>query len=229
MKVELIARPSFVGEDTDEGLRCRDDQLTGTDGEKVAEFAGRVCYESWGKGRDSDAFAANILDHFHPNVLYHSVFVMSISGISRNLSHELVRHHVGFSPSQRSTRYVDERNTRVIDHPVIGADRSLMSDAWDEDYGRFAESFRALYARTVDELIAQGHDRKTARGAAARYLPNGIETRLVWSGNAAAFLSMIPRRSTPKVVDEEFRLLAKAMLDILKEEMPRYFAHLEVP
>jgi thymidylate synthase ThyX len=43
---------------------------------------------------------------------------MWITGVSRNLSHELVRHHVGFSPSQRSTRYVDERDSAVVDHPV---------------------------------------------------------------------------------------------------------------
>jgi thymidylate synthase ThyX len=149
---------------------------------------------------------------------------MWITGVSRNLSHELVRHHVGFSPSQRSTRYVDERDSAVVDHPEVG----WMSAQWNEKQRAFEQAWRALYACTVDELIEDGYPRKTAQGAAARYLPNGIETRLTWSGNAAAFLSMIQRRGKADVVDAEFVELVGEMLKIMKVEMPVYFKHVEV-
>lgn len=227
MKVQLIARPQFVGVDTDEFKRCRPDQMQGTDGEKIAEFAGRGCYDSYGKGRPSDEFAANIIEHFHPNVMYHSTYVMWITGVSRNLSHELVRHHVGFSPSQRSTRYVDERASQVIHHPDLGP----LDQLPDELRAKIAEADRAwreAYGATIEYMVAMGYDKKTSQGAAARYLPNGIETRLTWSGNAAAFMSMIQRRRVPKVVDTEFRLLSMEMLKIMKQEMPQYFAHMEV-
>ena len=224
MKVTLIARPEYVGYNTASFDRARGDQMQGTGGEKIAEHAGRTCYDSFGRGRDSAGFAANIIDHKHVNVLYHSVYVMEILDVSRNLSHELVRHHVGFSPSQRSTRYCDERYSYVIDHPEIarrirGGQSSL---AWVEAYSAFHEAWRSLYSRTVEELTDDGCERKTAQGAAARYLPNGIATNLVWSGNIAAFKSMIERRSEP-VVDEEFRLLVGEMLKIMRAEAPRYF------
>lgn len=227
MKVELIARPSYVGSATEQASRARADQMVGTDGEVIAEFAGRGCYDSYGKGRDSDAFATNIREHGHVNVLYHSHFVFAISDVSRNLTHELVRHHVGFAPSMRSTRYVDERESRVVHHPDLGSVDDLPSYLRSK-MSRFDSAWRDLYAEVVEHMMANGHDRKTAQGAAARYLPSGIETFLTWSGNAAAFLSMIERRKTPKVVDTEFRLLAKEMLRHLQAEMPRYFGHVEV-
>jgi thymidylate synthase (FAD) len=233
MKVTLIARPSFVGENTEEyqrALASGKGQFVGTDGEKLAEFAGRGCYDSYGKGRDSEAFHANILDQFHPNVLYHSVYSMWIEGVSRNLSHELIRHHVGFSPSQRSTRYVDEGNGKVVDHPAIREALSSLEAEKRADFldarAAFDVAWRRLYRETIKMLEEVECDRKTAQGAAARYAPNGIETRLTWTGNAAAFLSMIQRRSLKNVVDAEFCLLSAEMLKIMKIEMPRYFAHL---
>jgi len=223
VKVQLIARPQFIGTDTDEYKRCRPDQMQGTDGERLAEFAGRGCYDSYGRGRSSDAFAANIIEHFHPNVMYHSNYAMWITRVSRNLTHELVRHHVGFSPSMRSSRFVDERDSDVIHHPDLHADEALSAKL-----AKFDEAWREAYVATVEHMVSSGHDKKTAQGAAARYLPNGIETRLTWSGNAAAFMSMVQRRRTPKVVDSEFRALSMKMLEIMKQEMPSYFAHLEV-
>jgi thymidylate synthase (FAD) len=220
ISVRLVARPSFVGDDIEEFRRCRSDQMQGTEGEKIAEFAGRGCYDSFGRGRNSDDFHANILEHYHPNVLYHSHFVLWITGVTRNLSHELVRHHVGFSPSQRSTRYVSEAESRVMMHP----DLSDLSPELHEKLTKFDMAWRDAYKGVVEHMVAKGHDRKTAQGAAARILPNGIETRLTWSGNAAAFLQMFPRRDA-EAADKEFRILVTKMWQVIKPEMPRYFSH----
>lgn len=218
VQVRLVARPSFVGEDIEEFRRCRSDQMQGSEGEKIAEFAGRGCYDSFGRGRSSDDFHANILEHYHPNVLYHSHFVLWITGVTRNLSHELVRHHVGFSPSQRSTRYVNEVESKVLMHPDLD---DLTPDLL-EKLVAFDTAWRDAYKGVVDHMVTKGHDRKTAQGAAARILPNGIETRLTWSGNAAAFLQMFPRRDA-EVVDKEFRILVAKMWQVIRPEMPRYF------
>jgi thymidylate synthase (FAD) len=221
MKVQLIARSSFLG-GTDFSDRARDDQLRGTDLEQIAEYAGRVCYDSMGKGRNSEDFAANILEHNHPNVLYHSWVSFHIEGVSRNLTHELVRHHVGFSPSMRSTRFCDEGGSSFVTPLAV---KVLLEE--DEDFDKadaeYHRVWRAQYRRVVQKMLMKGHDKKTAHGAAARYLPNGIATQLAWSGNLAAFRSMIERRSVPGVVDAEFCQLSAAMLSILKVEAPAYF------
>jgi thymidylate synthase (FAD) len=223
-KVTLIARPSFLG--ASECERCRGDQLLGTDGEKLAEFAGRLCYDSFGKGRSSEEFHANIIDHGHVNVLYHAHYSMLIQDVSRNLTHELIRHHVGFSPSQRSTRYCDESDSDVVDHPEVkkAIAKTPGGGALYEAVTTLDKTWRRTYAIVVHELMSCGSDKKTAHGAAARYLPNGIATELVWTGNAQAFRSLIERRSIPDIVDAEFVELAEKMREIMAEEMPLYFA-----
>lgn len=229
MRVTLIAETKLTLEfyKLEQVKRARPDQLCGTDSEVLAEFAGRVCYDSFGVGRDSDGFAANIVEHGHFNVLYHPHYSMFIEGVSRNLSHELVRHHVGFSPSQRSTRYCDESLSPTVNHPAV---QRLNGEAGQKVASALEECENAnlqAYTIIVDVLTKQGCDRKTAQGAAARVLPNGIETELVWSGNLYAFMSMLERR-TESVADEEFRLLGVEMLRKLTAKAPRYFSPLAI-
>lgn len=228
MRVTVIAEtkltPEFYG--LEQVKRARPDQLCGTDSEVLAEFAGRVCYDSFGVGRDSDGFAANIVEHGHFNVLYHPWYSLFIEGVSRNLSHELVRHHVGFSPSQRSTRYCDESESPVVHHPQVQA-IDAKSVGVKRRIEEFEAAMRLAYNAVVDTLTEQGCDRKTAQGAAARILPNGIETELVWSGNLYAFMSMLERR-TALVADEEFRLLGVEMLRKITAKAPRYFRPLAI-
>lgn len=229
MRVTLIAETKLTPEfyELEQVKRARQDQLCGTDGEVLAEFAGRVCYDSFGVGRDSDGFAANIVEHGHFNVLYHPHYSLFIEGVSRNLSHELVRHHVGFSPSQRSTRYCDESLSPTVNHPAVqrlsGEAGQKVANALDECENA---NFQA-YTIIVDTLTEQGCDRKTAQGAAARVLPHGLETELVWSGNLYAFMSMLERR-TALVADEEFRLLGVEMLRKITAKAPRYFKPLAI-
>jgi thymidylate synthase (FAD) len=228
VRVTVIAETKLTPEfyELEQVKRARPDQLCGTDSEVLAEFAGRVCYDSFGVGRDSDGFAANIVEHGHFNVLYHPHYSMFIEGVSRNLSHELVRHHVGFSPSQRSTRYCDESESPVVHHPQVQAiDAKYVGVKRRID--EFETAMRLAYNAVVDTLTEQGCDRKTAQGAAARILPNGIETVLVWSGNLYAFMSMLERR-TALVADEEFRLLGVEMLREITAKAPRYFRPLAI-
>jgi thymidylate synthase (FAD) len=215
MTLTLIARPQFI--DNPRFAR-RDDQLQGPDCEKLCEVAGRICYDSFGRGRPSDAYHVNILDANHGSVLEHAQFSFLIGNVSRNLSHELVRHRVGIAISQRSTRYVDEGDFQFVSHP-------LDVDASAEDKAS-VESARAAYNRTVKRMVARGHDRKTARGAAARYLPHGIATELIWSANIRALRHVITMRGA-KGVDREIQILAERLIEIMMIESPAYFADLE--
>lgn len=102
-RVTLIARQEFL---PPAHIRWRSDSTVA--GEALAEFAGRLCYLSFGEdaglegghrtipGRTTnEAYLANILRTKHGSVLEHAVWSFLIEGVSRSLTHELVRHRAG--------------------------------------------------------------------------------------------------------------------------------------
>src|SRR4030095_15292996 len=97
-------------------------------GEALAEFAGRACDQSWKKPNPATAtnagYLRHILDVGHLSVLEHGTVSLYVTGVSRSLTHELVRHR-HFSYSQLSQRYVPERNAAVVEPEVIAEDPEL--------------------------------------------------------------------------------------------------------
>ena len=121
--ITLIARPQFV-EPGHLPVQWKGDS---SDGEKLAEFAGRICYMSQHNpaGRTTQEYLENILRQGHGSVFEHAVYVLLIEGISRSCSHELVRHRAGFGYSQLSQRYVDESHAAFVMPPAIIGDQAL--------------------------------------------------------------------------------------------------------
>ena len=83
----------------------------------VMEFAGRLCYDAFGRKREETReirdYLANIMDQVHLSVLEHSSFTFLLSNISRAATHEIVRHrHLSFS--QESQRFVHGRKRDVV-------------------------------------------------------------------------------------------------------------------
>lgn len=80
------------------------------DAERLCEVGGRLCYMSFKNPRPggTKTYLRNILESGHGSVLEHATFNFIFTGISRSLTHELVRHRAGWSYSQLSQRYVDE-------------------------------------------------------------------------------------------------------------------------
>src|SRR5919198_4004516 len=121
-KVELIAKTEFFPPA---------DVPWSTDadgGQALAEFAGRACYQSWTKPNPATATNAGYLRHIlevgHLSVLEHGTVSFYITGISRSLTHELIRHR-HFSYSQLSQRYVPEKNAAMVEPAVIARDPEL--------------------------------------------------------------------------------------------------------
>jgi len=122
-RVTVLARPSFV---QPEHLPVNW-MGESTDGERLAEFAGRLCYMSQRNPaqRSTREYLVNILKQGHGSVLEHANYSLLIEGVSRSLTHELVRHRAGFAYSQLSQRYVDESEASFVVPPaIIGASRS---------------------------------------------------------------------------------------------------------
>ena len=120
-RVTLLARPQFL-EPAHLPVQWKGES---SDGERLAEFAGRLCYMSQHNpaGRSTADYLQNILKQGHGSVFEHSTYVLLIEGISRSCSHELVRHRAGLGYSQLSQRYVDESHAAFVMPPAIRATR----------------------------------------------------------------------------------------------------------
>jgi thymidylate synthase (FAD) len=84
--------------------------------EVLTETAGRVCYMSFAKPRPggNSAYLQHIKEVGHGSVVEHAVWNLIITGVSRSLSHELVRHRAGWAYSQLSQRYVDSSEVGFV-------------------------------------------------------------------------------------------------------------------
>src|SRR5256886_5287317 len=193
-RVTLIARPEFL-----EPAHLRV-QWHGeaSPGERLAEFAGRVCYMSQHNpaNRTTLEYLENIKKQGHGSVLEHAVYVLLIEGISRSCSHELVRHRAGFGYSQLSQRYVDESHAAFVVPPAMLGDATLEAGGQAEGTDAQAADGRAVGAlmQRYEWVAGQGHRRQMAREAARSVLPNATEVKIVVSGNARAWRTMLELR-----------------------------------
>src|SRR5436309_1285843 len=92
--------------------------------EHLVEAAGRVCYMSFAKPRPggNQTYIGHILEVGHGSVLEHAVWNLLFTGVSRSLTHELIRHRAGWGYSQLSQRYVDESVAEYVVPDEIAAD-----------------------------------------------------------------------------------------------------------
>jgi thymidylate synthase (FAD) len=230
MIVRLIARPQFLSLPEELGTPSTD-QLGGPDAQKLIETAGRTCYDSFGRGRNSADFASHILESGHGSVLEHAQYSFFISEVSRGLTHELVRHRVGVAISQRSTRFVDESDSAWIQHPILQKylsehPNSPLAEAWTNVVAVAKDAYALVVAVLQAHLTTSGVDaltaRKQARGAARGLLGNSLATELVWSANVRSLRHVIQMRGSA-AADAEIRELAGRLLAIMRVELPVYF------
>jgi len=202
-----------------------------TDGEKLSEFAGRLCYMSQKNpaGRPTREYLENIKKQGHGSVLEHANYSLLLEGVSRSLTHELVRHRAGFAYSQLSQRYVDESEANFVMPPAIIGDEVLEAswneqmDAAQKSYVALVESLMQRYAWVGDKI----HRRKMAREAARGVLPNSTETKIVVTGNARAWRTMLELRSS-EGAELEIRRCAVEIVRILQREAPGFFSDFEI-
>jgi thymidylate synthase (FAD) len=209
--------------------------------EEIAEFAGRLCYLSFGpdagfegghrliSGRTTNSqYLANILKVRHGSVLEHAVWTLLFEGVSRALTHELIRHR-HFSYSQLSQRYVDESDVAFVLPPEIIRDTPAF-DLWKQSCERSLEDYRTLLTQIEEQVQDEPSKtlrRKRARQTARSLLPNAAETKIVVTGNCRAWRHFIELRGSP-AADTEIRNLALEVLRVLKGEAPNLFGDYRV-
>lgn len=199
--------------------------------EALLEFAGRLCYESFDMPNPDtatrDGYLSNIIELGHESVLEHASISFYVEGVSRNLSHELIRHrHLSFS--ELSQRYVDMEDANFVVPPAarnealgVGPLCPLSDYAFDEVSG----DPKQMYNDMVNQVKSDDKTRKQAREAARSYLPSGMETKFVVTGNLRAWRDVLKKRDS-KYADAEMQLFAKEVKRQLFVEFPDVFADL---
>lgn len=197
-------------------------------GQALVEFAGRACYQSWSKPNPATAtnsgYIAHILDVGHLSVLEHGTATVYLTGVSRSLTHELVRHR-HFSYSQLSQRYVQAGAAAAIVEPGVVAADPVTHSVFVSAIRSALEAYELLISELEGRIPAGTaiHRRKLIRQAARAVLPNAAETRIVVTGNYRAWRHFITMRATEHA-DVEIRALAVACLRELQRIAPNVFA-----
>lgn len=199
-----------------------------TDGDQVAEFMGRLCYQSWSKPNPNTAtnegYVAHVLDVGHHTLFGHAVVGYYIEGVSRSLTHELVRHRFP-TFSQLSQRYVklDDDLPYVVPPLCRGDDKAeqLLASAASEAHAAYGRLLAHLKAKHPALRVKQ------IREAARAVLPGMTETKIGVSANLRAWRDMLSLR-LPPTADAEIRELAEMLLADLRDYAPHAFADIEV-
>ena len=212
----------------DESLPPIEDSVIGHEHSAYStiEIAARMCYMSFGRGRKDIAdFIYNLLERKDGSVLEHVNYGFVFTGISRSLSHELVRHRAGFAYSQRSQRYVDEAEANFVIPPPIRHDPHM--ESFFEELMRGAQTdYEILVDKLSDSIddsnLTATEKRKLIRQTARSVLPNATETKIFVTANVRAWRHFIELRAS-KYADREIQVLANEVLQILKDEAPLLF------
>lgn len=242
----LIARPQFLTDNVAAYLADvggedwinqagRDEQ---PGGEKLAEFAGRMCYRSWKPGlnrnvtrvrQDSAEYLANVIQSQHGSVLEHACYTFIFHNVSRVFTHELVRHRAGVAISQESLRYVRLDNLPVWWPDWAKNDPELM--ARTEGLVEQMEEFQTWAADHfgLDNEGVSFHIKKTMTSFMRRFAPDGLATGIVWSANLRTLRHVIEMR-TAAGAEEEIREVFHAVAETMLAECPAIFAdYTQVP
>ena len=202
----------------------------------VVEISARLCYMSYGRGRrDIEDFINNLLSSRDGSVFEHVYYGFVFTGVSRSLTHELVRHRAGVAYSQRSQRYVDESEGSFVLPPALVDEtetsedaRSLLVEALQKASSSYGELVEALNEVLPADRFGSARDRRKAvRQAARAVLPNATETKIFVTANVRAWRHFIEMRGAAHA-DWEIRRLALAVLDALQREAPLLFGDFSV-
>jgi thymidylate synthase (FAD) len=191
------------------------------DAERLCAAAGRSCYSKKPASKlleevdpeRAGNMIAEITGLGHHSVIEHASYTFSIEGVSRALTHQLVRHRIA-SFSQQSQRYVSLKEPSYVTPPsVVG------NEALKERFDSAMEAAWAAYRELAEKVPAED----------ARYvLPNACTTNITVTMNARELWHFFTLRTCSRA-QWEIREMAEQMLVLLKEVSPRIFSEAGPP
>jgi len=185
--------------------------------EKTVAIAARLCYSPVGVNELKDELDRENIEKLvrfviksgHHSTTEHINFTFAIEGVSRALTHQLVRHRIA-SYNQQSQRYVEFKDKfEYITPPSIERDKESK-----EKFDKLILNIHNLYK----ELLDRGIEAEDAR----YILPNASETKIIVSMNGRELLHFFTVRCCNRA-QWEIRELATRMLKLVKKVAPIVF------
>ncbi|MFH0918480.1 MAG: FAD-dependent thymidylate synthase [Candidatus Omnitrophota bacterium] len=181
------------------------------------KFAGDVFADATLDLKKQEEFIKSILACGHLSPLEHVKFSFAIQGVSRALTHQLVRHRLA-SYSQQSQRYVKEKDFDYIIPPVI-QHNAAAKEEFEKLMGIIQQSYTKLLV-----FLGQDNIRGEIANQDARFaLPQAAESKIVVTMNCRELLHFFQHRCCSRA-QWEIRQLANKMLRICVEKLPAVFA-----
>ena len=187
------------------------------DPERAVAVAARLCYAPIGAAELLETMGdeairrvlKTIITSGHTSTLEHASYTFAIDGVSRAMTHQLVRHRLA-SYNQQSQRYVSfAHEPEFIVPPDIAADAKKAA--------MFEQATREAFAayRALIEAGVAAED--------ARYLlPNATETKIAVTMNIRELLHFFELRCCRRA-QWEIREVAQRMLDLIEPTAPYIF------
>jgi len=205
----------------------------------LTKIAGQLCYLSFTKSRtlnkDIGKYLKNIKESGHGSVLEHPSFSFLCWGISRSLTHELVRHRIGVAYSQVSQRYVSGSALRFVERPEYVNDPELHQmfekriDMATVEYNEIAAKLMAK--QMSGDVLLSGEKktdlRKKINQCARSCLPNETEAPILFSANARALRHILEMRVSGQA-EVEIRRLGYKIFVCVKNVAPKIFEDYEI-
>ncbi len=188
------------------------------DPERAIATAARLCYAPVGAKELMETMPpervssvlTTIMKSGHFSTLEHASYTFAIDGVSRALTHQLVRHRLA-SFNQQSQRYVRFGADLEVVKPATIAE----SDEANAVFDGIIEATKAAYA----ELMELGIPAEDARYV----LPNAAETKIVVTMNVRELLHFFEVRCCNRA-QWEIREMAHRMLELVRPTAPFVFA-----
>lgn len=202
----------------------------GYSAEKVIELAARRCYMSFEPGlnpnvtkvrEDEKEYFDNIKNAAHGSVMEHSSATFALEGVSRVVTHELVRHRAGAAYSQESLRYVRLTDIKFWTPPEIQKTPEA-NTLFQEVVGHLELVQNQLAQIFKIDTITNFNVKKRLTSAFRRLAPIGLATGIVCTFNFRTLRWLIELR-TSQGAEVEIRLVMNRVADIAMRRWPLIF------
>ncbi|WP_138205858.1 FAD-dependent thymidylate synthase [Haloimpatiens lingqiaonensis] len=202
--------------------------------ERVIASAAKLCYSQVGIDEiqenltedNTEKFLNMLVSYGHYSPIEHVSFTFAAEGVSRSLTHQLVRHRIA-SFSQQSQRYVRLEQFEYIIPEAIENDKEAKK-IFIETMEQCQKSYDSIANKLKEKYISEGMKSLDAEKKAiedARYVfPNACETKIVFTMNARSLMNFFNHRCCNRA-QWEIRALAKEMLKQVKVVAPTLFKY----
>ncbi|MFA5039048.1 MAG: FAD-dependent thymidylate synthase [Candidatus Omnitrophota bacterium] len=182
----------------------------------ASKFAGELFDEKSQTPQKQAEFIRKVVASGHESPLEHVKFTFAVEGVSRALTHQLVRHRIA-SYSQQSQRYVKETDFDYVIPPAIAGDAELKGQ-----FVKTMEMIQASYNKLLEAFRVKGKVGEKAYQDVRFVLPQAAETKIVVTMNCREILHFFQQRCCRRA-QWEIKRLAEEMLNVCRRMLPEVF------